>query len=122
MKSITKTLNYILKKKKDSPTEQECSQPFILNRWLSMSDSSIAKIINSTTNRWITQTGICSNNSLKMSNFLKCIVPKINRKIEYIKKSEPSPKDEDLLETASAFQISTREMKIYNDVLEFINK
>jgi hypothetical protein len=48
-------LNWIVKKTKKEPSEQEAVSIFITNRWLSMVDSTYAKIVNVTFNRWLTK-------------------------------------------------------------------
>jgi hypothetical protein len=62
--------------------EEKNIQPFLLNRWLSMLDSSAALIINETLNKY----GQCFNN-FDNYKFLLNVLPKYKfKRIEYIKK------------------------------------
>lgn len=120
MNEIFKVLDFILKKNKSPVSTEEPPHSFMLNRWLSMSDPSIALIINATTNKWATCRGICSRESFKMTEFLECILPKINKRIQYIKKS--TKKNKDLESPDSVLELSNRELKLYNETLDFIKK
>ena len=120
MGDIFKVFDYILKKRPILPQEEDYPSPFMLNRWISMSDSSICNIINSTTNRWITQKGICSNNSIQMTNFFRNILPRINKKIFYIKKPKQKEESTENIEFSNPMEISSRELKIYEDMVAFL--
>jgi len=67
--------------------EEKTIQPYLLNRWLSMLDSSAALIVNETLNKYGRNF-----NSYDSYKFLLNVLPKYKfKKIEYIKK--PKVKD-----------------------------
>ena len=82
-----------------------------------MSDPSVASIVNSTGNRWSGNNLIARNVDF-ISKFYFKILPKINNKINYIKKPEKKDNDQDLLELASNLERSTRELEILNRALD----
>jgi len=107
-------LNWILRKKEDKNIENKNTSFYILNRWLSMIDENYVKIINSTTNTWISKNN-SFNNDLYLLKFLKLALPKHYKKINYLKKN----KDENQLnesfdfinEISSGMEISQSELK-----------
>ena len=122
MNDIFKILDYILKKTPSKLVLEGNISPFILNRWLSMSDPTICRIINSTTNRWITNKGICDSNSYDMIYFLRKVLPKVTKKFSYIKKKEE--KKEEIKEKKESFnfmEISSREIEEYDELIDFLN-
>jgi hypothetical protein len=122
MSDIFKTIDFILKKKEEVTLEESGTTPYMLNRWLSMSDPSISIIVNSTTNKWITHRGICSQSLDNMSKFLKCVLPKYNKRIKYIKKAKSTSKENAQPSEMSYGEISSKEIKIYDEMLDFLNK
>jgi hypothetical protein len=110
-------MDWILKKKGKEPlTEESIPHSFILNRWLSMVDSSVALIINATTNKWITNRGICSDKML-LGKFYKKIMPKIFKKYSYIKKSSKEKSQNEYESIAKTKEISVREIEFYEKTL-----
>jgi hypothetical protein len=123
--NIFEFLDWILKKKEKEPIYENNITDYILNRWLSMSDFDAAKILNVTVNRW----NKCDENSevfLDNCKFLKTILPKINKKLEYLKKKNTNIEEkeeeaeEDIL--IKNYEISKRELKLYNNLLDYIKK
>jgi len=117
-------LNWILKKNSVQPDENDIPSIFITNRWLSMIDPSLAQIVNVTFNRWTYKTLIAKENLLA-GKIYRTLLPRISKKINYIKKSTQTNKvDEvDNMETlANNMEISVRELHIYNSALEHLNK
>ena len=111
-------MDWILKKKGSEPQcENNIPYPFILNRWLSMVDSSISQIINATTNKWITAQGICSDKKT-LGRFYRKVMPKIFKKYSYIKKTSKNEyNDDDYENLAIVKEISVREIKMYEKTL-----
>ncbi len=114
-------LDWILKKKGVEPSENSSPFPFLLNRWLSMSDPVIAQIVNATTNKWIVEKGIATD-GLTMAKFFKVILPKFTKKIEYIKKIAKEKHHEDSINIAQSMQLSVREIESYEKTLAEIKK
>jgi hypothetical protein len=114
-------LDWILKKKGKLPTDVNLPGTFIINRWLSMADSSSAQIINATTNRWINKTELTKENIL-LYKFYYSVLPKSFKKIFYIKKPTKEQQAEDLTGIASAMECSTREIECYNKTLAELKK
>jgi hypothetical protein len=118
--NIFEFLDWVLKKKEKEPIYENNISNYIINRWLSMSDLDVCKIINVSTNRW----DKCIDNSenfLDNCKFYKTLLPKIHKKIEYIKKKgfkNEEESNEDVL--AKEYEISKREIDIYNKLLENI--
>jgi len=115
-----KYLNWILKTDKNKP-EIPRNSLFMTNRWLSMTSKPIAQIVNSTTNKWnIDDESITSK-------ILHCIIPKNNKKINYIKKSSQEDEEniDNLENICNSMNLSKREIKMYEKTLEdlgLINK
>jgi hypothetical protein len=118
--NIFEFLDWVLKKKEKEPIYENNISNYIINRWLSMSDLDVCKIINVSTNRW----DKCIDNSenfLDNCKFYKTLLPKIHKKIEYIKKKgfkNEEESNEDVL--AKEYEISKREIDIYDKLLENI--
>lgn len=106
---ITKKSNVLIK---------DYNPPFFLvNRWLSMANSSYSHIINMTTNKW-------SKNikDFNYSNFYRTVLPKHNKKINYIKKSTKDIElDEDLYTMSNILECSKREIDFFTKTLEELN-
>ena len=104
-------INWILKKTQSINTDQTFPTPYMLNRWLSMSDKNAAVIINNTFNYW-NNKNILFNDTLEMSKFLKIILPIVKSKFSYIKKSSQNKNEETNEEFESkARECSQREIK-----------
>jgi hypothetical protein len=112
-------IDYVLKKTNYDIALHENSNIFILNRWLSMSDVNIAKIINSTSNRWFLK-----NSHINFLKFYRSFLPKINKKIKYIKKPLKIKTEEttDILKLARNFELSSREIEMYENTIDFLNQ
>ena len=110
-------MDWVLKKKGSDPiSDERMPQPFVLNRWLSMVDPSIAHIINATTNRWILVQGMCSD-KLALGKFYKKLLPKTNKKYSYIKKPSKEKAEEEKAEFIKMEEISNREFELYKKTL-----
>jgi hypothetical protein len=109
-------LDWVLKKNRKDLDHENLPYPFIVNRWLSMADPSIAQIVNATTNRWITEDGLAKD-SLSMAKFMRTILPKFIKKISYIKKPTNEKDTIDCGNYAQSMQLSRREIEIYEKTL-----
>lgn len=116
MDNIFSILNWVLKKTKKHDLNFNCTSVYMLNRWLSMSDPSVANIVNVTSNRWMCMTNF-GRNLESVSKFYYKIIPRFNSKINYIKKPEKKTEDSDLLSLARSCEKSTRELEILNKAL-----
>lgn len=104
-------INWVLKKTQSINTDQTFPTPYMLNRWLSMSDKNAAVIINNTFNYW-NNKNMLFNDILEMSKFLKIILPTVKSKFSYIKKSSQNKNEETNEEFESrARECSQREIK-----------
>jgi hypothetical protein len=110
--NIFEFLDWILKKKKEEPIYENNITPYLLNRWISMVDSDCVKILNITQNRWNIEKIDVDDDFNKLVKFYRILLPKINKKIEYIKKTKnlTNEKDENLDSIAKNFEISKREV------------
>ena len=115
--NIFKVLDFCLKKQKIDDENFLFSNFFILNRWISMSHPEICKIINLTTNSWLKKT-----NSLDLFKFYHSVLPKYNKNIVYIKRKTKNIQTEyeDLKITAQKKELSSREIELYNQTLDFL--
>lgn len=96
-----------------SVEESKDFQPFLMQRWCSMYSTSIAHIVNETTNRyWSTLEG----NTMWYSA-MDTIIPKCSfKKISYIKKNkkEANAKETEYIQKiANSLEISSRELINY---------
>jgi hypothetical protein len=108
MLEIFDHINWVLKKTEKEPVEESDKfNEYIFNRWLSMADPDIAKIINITYNRWNLDDDI-----LKMLKFYRKILPKIKKNINYIKKKVEKSEEEnsDLKLIAKSYELSEKEI------------
>jgi hypothetical protein len=78
----------------------------------------MAKILNLTTNFWLKKS-----NRLDIFKFYKCILPKNNKNISYFKKNSKikNNEEEDYKDLAQKYELSVRELKLYNQTLDFLN-
>lgn len=113
-------LDWILKKKGKFPTDLNLPGSFLINRWLSMTDPSIAQIVNATSNRWINKTELAKDNH-SIYKFFYIVLPKTIKKISYIKKSGKEYNNEDVTDTATSMECSTKEIEFYNKTLAELN-
>lgn len=111
------SIDFVLKKTDIDINSIECKNYYILNRWLSMSDQNIAKIINSTTNRWLMK-----NNFSKVLKFYRSVLPTFNKKIKYLKKNTKTKSNDqnDISTIAKNFQLSIREIEMYENTIDFL--
>jgi hypothetical protein len=117
--NIFKLIDFTLKKKKIDTSNLQIKNFYLLNRWLSMSDINICFIINSITNRWILKT-----NEIDLLKFYRVFLPKNYKNISYIKKKTQTKelKNTDLNKIANNFELSTREIEIYEEMVDFLNE
>jgi hypothetical protein len=117
--NIFDTLNWILKNNKKDLIQDGDANPFIINRWLSMIDSSTSKIINITTNRWLRSENYDFNVFVK---FNRCLVNKTTKKISYIKKTKQEETDKSLIEMYSKnMELSKREIEENEKMKKLLN-
>lgn len=117
---IFKKLDWVLKKKGKLTENMTKTSPFIINRWLSMADFSVAQIVNTTINRWILQRGFFGEENFVL-NFFRIVLPKVNKRISYIKKISKEKSEEDYTNLATCMEISKREVFLYEKTLAEIN-
>lgn len=88
-------------------------QPYMIQRWCSMSSKDATLILNETTNRW----GVFFNNKDFIYKILLGVLPRQKqKKINYIKKPPTSGVD-DLKDISNTAELSKREIKAYiNDL------
>ena len=100
----------------DNIDEESNFNMYMTNRWISMYSSNLAIIINSTTN-WL---GGIFNTKSEYYKFVKCIIPRVNRKrIHYIKKKKPDTPEEEVDNIqliAKRLELSQREIKSYYEL------
>ena len=116
MNNIFEFLDWVLKKKGKEPIDENNITGFMFNRWLSMSDPDVAKIVNLTFNRWSnTET---DKNFLTAAKFYHSVLPKVTSRVSYLKKpSKKAEKENDDSVIASNMEISLREKKYYDRLL-----
>lgn len=93
---------------------------YMTNRWLSMYSAPVAKLINDTINRW----WMVFDSKQEQYDFLYHLMPKCRfKRIQYLKKTKKekptaeSKEDYSAL-TAQSMCISTREVKMYQQLVE----
>jgi hypothetical protein len=110
-------LNFVLKKTNIKLKSYFFEKNYILNRWISMSHVNNAIIVNSTLNRWSRRK--LNFNPIK---FYRFILPKTTNNIKYIKKNQIKEEEkQDYMNLAKNLEISTREIKEYEEMLEILN-
>ena len=117
--NIFEFLDWVLKKKGTEPIDENNITGFMFNRWLSMSDPDVAKIVNITQNRW---SNIDSDKSfLMMAKFYNKVLPKITSRVSYIKKPIKTVEKEnnDLL-ISDNMEMSVREKRNYDKMLDLL--
>jgi len=118
MENIFELLNWILRKTKSFPIDENDLSLFMLNRWLSMANSDVAKIVNLTYNRWnISKDEYDRDHVIR---FYQKIIPKYTKRITYIKKTK-KVKDKEAVDDITVCQnleISKKELIRYNKLLE----
>lgn len=115
--NIFQCIDFVLKKTKVDLSDINFKNFYIFNRWLSMSNNDICKIINATTNRWLFK-----NSTVDILKFYRILLPKINKNISYIKK-ENKVKDidqKDIVTIANNYELSTREIEMYEETIDFL--
>ena len=118
-------LDWVLKNKVQEPVDEGKVSPYIMNRWLSMTNSNIANIINATFNRWNNTDD--DKDFIRICRFLRKILPSSSGRIEYIKKSENLKKENksdefDDICCSRNMEISMRELLIYKKTLAELKK
>ena len=83
-----------------------------------MADDNFAKIINLTTNRWFLKFF-----DFDFSKFYRVVLPKKNKRINYIKKkkNEKDKNEEEFFDIASVMECSKREIEFFKKTLEEID-
>lgn len=110
-------LDWILKKKSKGNGDLREVSPFLTNRWLSMADPVIAQMVNATTNRWLMTKSQVLTNPEFIGCFFRTILPKITKRISYIKKPTKTKAKEDYSIIATSMEISIREIESYEKML-----
>lgn len=110
-------LDWILKKKSKGNGDQSPLSPFIVNRWLSMADPMIAQMVNATTNRWLLTKSQNLSDINFIGSFFRTILPKISKKITYIKKSSKEKANDDYSNLAFSMECSVKEIEMYEKTL-----
>lgn len=119
--SLFECLNWILKKTVKDLSSIQLPSCFMVNRWLSMVDSSTSQIVNATTNRWINKSESYKD-SLFLSQFYRTLLPKYNGKINYIKKKQKETPNHEDINLSNQMQMSQREIDLYNQTLDEIKR
>lgn len=117
---LFKFLNWILKKQKSNYPEDNPPSAFMINRWLSMADPDIARIVNITFNRWLKKTDLNRENHL-INKFYHYLLPTKKGKINYIKKEKTNESlnlEDEEKNYSSNLEISEREILIHKQTLE----
>jgi uncharacterized protein with von Willebrand factor type A (vWA) domain len=114
--NLFETLNWILKSKKQKP-EVLFESNYLINRWLSMADSSTAYIINTTGNRWLKVL-----NNLPLSNFYHTILPSNFKRILYVKRKTKEKESEEYKNIADNMELSIKDIKFLENSLEDLHK
>jgi hypothetical protein len=116
---IFDVIDFVLKKTNVDISSFEFKNYYVLNRWLSMSDQSMAKIVNATTNRWMLK-----NNTINILKFYRYFLPKTSKRIKYIKKTSKLKNEDqkDFVTLARNFELSTREIEMYENTIDFLNQ
>lgn len=112
--SIFDYIRCVLFTKKDtfdnSAEDQLNFQPYMLQRWCSMSSTDISLILNETTNRWFIE----NTSKQHMYKLLHTILPKQKfKKINYIKKSASANDSNNIKEISIVAELSQREINNY---------
>lgn len=104
--------------KKSNQKVNDYSPPcFLINRWLSMANESYCHILNLTTNKWLNHV-----RDFDISSFYRKVLPKHNKKINYIKKSSKDvDENEDISLLCNKFECSQREINFFIKTLEELN-
>jgi hypothetical protein len=108
-------LNYVLKVSDSYPKDYK-EPVFLINRWLSMTNPSFAKICNLTTNKWY-----CHLEQFNVKGFYRTILPKYTKRISYIKKEAKENEIEEDVNMASIMECSQREINFFKETLEEMN-
>ena len=124
MNNIFEFLDWVLKKKclnNREPIVEDNITGFMFNRWLSMSDPDVARIINITHNRWAnTET---DNDFSTLIRFYYSILPKITTRTTYIKKPvKKVEKENDDYTISINKEISIREKRLFDRMLSELDK
>ena len=117
MTNIFEFLDWVLKKKGKEPIDENTITSFMFNRWLSMADIDVAKIVNITQNRW--GRGKFDDDFLSIAKFYHIVLPKTITRISYIKKpTKTLDKDQDDKVISENLEFSIREKRNYDKLLK----
>ena len=121
MDNIFEFLDWVLRKKGKEPIDENNITGFMFNRWLSMSDPDVAKIVNITFNRWSNTES--DKTFLTAAKFYHSVLPKVASRVSYLKKpAKKAEKENDDKTICSNLNISIKEKKIYDRMLEGLDK
>lgn len=115
--NLFECLDWILKKTLKDPSTIQMPSSFIVNRWLSMADSSFAQIVNATSNRWLNKTDLYKN-SLFVAQLYRIILPKYTGRLSYIKKKQKESTQIEESNFHTQLEMSQREIDLYNQTLD----
>jgi hypothetical protein len=116
--NIFKILDFVLKKKKITSSEVKNINSYLLNRWISMTESNNVNILNITSNRWLTR-----KTNIDIIKFYHAVLPKYTKHIKYIKKKTITKNDDELISSNSMkMELSNREIFEYETMLDFLSK
>lgn len=120
--TIFDTISCILySKNKDcisNADDESAFNPYMVNRWVSMHSPELANFVNETTNKYST----VFNSRKELFDFYVSILPRAKfKKIDYIKKAvkEKDEKSNTSLRARSR-EVSTREIKMYDELVEIL--
>jgi hypothetical protein len=110
-------LNFIFKSS-DKEVKEYNPPIYLINRWITMANPIFAKIVNLTSNRWLS-----NNNDFDFTKFYRIVLPKHKHKISYIKKKEKTKiEEENDLELANFMECSQRELDLFKDTIDFLKQ
>lgn len=103
---------------KNKLDEQLNFYPFMLQRWCSMADNDTTRILNETTNKWLT-TVLSKQHYYKL---MLSILPKIRQKrVAYLKKANKSDNTDEIENISVAVELSKREVEESLNFLKSLN-
>jgi hypothetical protein len=115
-------INWILKKTNKLNNNIKYPSTFLLNRWLSMSTKSNAKVINETLNKWSSISFLYTDSGF-VCKFLKSLLEKYTFKISYFKKNKTKTKNIDIEDNENILrECSKREIFSEKKFIAELNK
>jgi len=105
------------KKEKEIHEDNMPLPPYMLQRWISMSDKDVNTIINITSNRWL-----FSLPKKVIYNFYMSCIPKQKRhRIEYFKKTSSKEEKDQESNLHAILEISKREYNSNKEILDLLH-